>query len=497
MNTHVPEEALHGPQVFLSRLPPPIPLGELPGRLLRLPIDPAQLGSQPAAMREFFLDAHEALFIPTSPILDPAMGLQQLLRRALVQLNPQVKGNLIRTNRIAVALQKNDLTELGSCNGGGMITSGVTGLFKSSLTRRTLEVIAPEQVLVYEPGEVPGGYRVVQVVYLYVDHPSNGTRGALLKRILFALDAQLGTEYGQQHKRTVNLDSLLMVTVKLLTLHRVALLVIDEKQGVNFGERAYSIEFVLFYLSLMNLGISVALIGNPLAFERLESFSQVMRRFSVGGIHRLRPATEDDKWWRRDLVTGVAKFDLVDRWEVPLDVRASIGMARAGGDPGLYVALQVEVQRVALRRGGAEIVVREEDYALAAQQPRYVELMKIANALNGQSGAATGYVDLPQEEQASHGAEADLSTQLGVSGAAGERIKTLLARFKAQQTRAVNQLDERIKELKNMSPDDMRVLGVTDGVLRQLESQLEELSAPVRTAPRRAPRKAKKPGSQA
>ncbi len=474
----IPEVAAFGPQIFLERLPPPIPFQQLPARLTRQPIASNMLTGIPPHDREFLLGAVEKLHVPTAHVLNAAMGVQQLLRRSLLQMNALDHKNRVRFNQLAVAKTGQDIRLVGTVNGGGMIISGITGLFKSSIVKRMLELIAPEQLIVYPGTEVPGQYELHQVVFLYVDQPSNGSRGALMKRILMALDEVLGTDYARAHQRSTNLDTLLVAVAKLLMLHRVALIVIDEKQEQNFGESAYALEFVLFYLSLMNLGMSVVLIGNPLAYQRLGMFSQVMRRFSVGGIHRLRPATERDKWWSRDLVPGVAQFDVVDSWNVSLERRGQLGMTLAGGNPGLYVALQVEAQRAALRRcRGSVVVIEESDYALASRSPSYYELERIARALQNDAELSGCYADLPSDDEGD-GSPAGIATQpndLLPGGAVGDYLKKQLAQFKRQQTKSINHLTKQIDQIKTLSPDDMRMLGVTGELLSSLEDTVAKL----------------------
>jgi hypothetical protein len=263
------------------------------------------------------------------------VNIQILLRRSLMLLNATNKAERIRINRVSMAADLDRLKSIPKVDGAGMLIEGVTGTGKSAVVRRTLEILVPDQVIEHGQSAVCDYYKLRQVYYLHIDQPSNGTRGALLKRILLELDSVLGTDYAQKHHKTNNLDTLLVVVAQRLAVHRVAVLVIDEKQEGNFADQPWSVEFVLFYMMLMNLGVSVVLLGNPLAFTHLKAFSQVMRRFSTGGVHTLLPATEDSAWWPKWFVPGARKFDLVEQWELDEAWRRSFELTHTGGLPGL------------------------------------------------------------------------------------------------------------------------------------------------------------------
>jgi hypothetical protein len=474
----IPEVVALGPNIFLESLPPPIQFGELPKALRRMPLDRAMARSMAPGYREFLLDTIEFLFVPTTPLLEPAYAVQSLLRRSLTHLNILDKSELIRTNQVGLIQHPDDLRKLPKLPGAGMILAGPTGTFKTCTVRRTLEVIVPQQCIEYAAGDTRGFAKLTQCVYLIVDHPSNGSRGGLLKRILAALDRALKkTNYFDQHKRSVNLDALLVVVAKLLNLHRVALLVIDEKQRQNFGESYYSVEFVLFYLSLMNQGISVALIGNPLAFVHLNMYSQVMRRFSIGGIHSLGAASLKSSWWQRDLYAGVNKFDLIDRWDVQPDQRVEIAARLTGRHPCLYPALHKETMRVALRRGGTEAVVTEQDYGEAAESPRYFEMMKFAKAVMKQDPESKlQYVDLHESPTLKPSGDQS-APPLAISDAAADMLKTLLKNFASQQTRSMNNVRKQLELAKTLSPDDVRMLGVTEEIVHQMEAAIAKFPA--------------------
>lgn len=482
MNSPLPKhpELLLGPNPFLEALPPPISFADIPQALLRDPFADLQVMAYPPAQREQLIESMDQFFVSTSSILEIAYGLQILVRRALSIRNPLHKAERVRINRIAM-LGNEDCKVLKSIpvmDGAGMLVSGMTATGKSATLKRMLELIVPEQVVIHGNSAACEWYQLKQCYYLYVDQSSNGTRGGLLKRILQALDAELGTDYFTQHKRTTNLDALLVVVCKLLSLHRVAVLIIDENQQSNSADSPWALEFVLFYHSLMNLGISVVLVGNPLAFAHLHMLSQVMRRFAIGGIHELVPALASDRWWKRDYLAGVRTCSLVEEWQVEDQWRDEFELTHSGGLTGVHKALHKEVQRSALRRGGDRACVVQADYMAALKSPRFLEINRVAQAVNvAHCDALIPYSDIPlirrRESTKAASAESTMAAQpeaLSAQTTAG--LTRMLRAFQAGQTKELNTMKKRLEALQSLSPDDARMLGVSDELIRGMRDVL-------------------------
>ncbi|PZP26946.1 MAG: hypothetical protein DI603_23115 [Roseateles depolymerans] len=393
--------------------------------------------------------------------------------------NPLNREEHQRMNRVGLLEEKGQFRRIQQLDGAGLLLTGMTGTGKSALLLRALSMVAPDQVIDWGTSKACDWYSLRQAVYLKLDFTTNGSRGGLLKRILETLDETLGTDYLDDHKRTTNIDTLIVTVGKLLSRHRVALLVIDEKQQSTFEDSPWRIEFVLFYLTLMNLGISVALAGNPLAFEHLYIFSQVMRRFSAGGIHRLEPAESmATQWWTRDFVPTAREFNLVEHWDVPIEVRRQLEFDNSGGLPGLYMPYHVEVQRRALRRGGASARVTREDFDRAVKSPRFQNIKDIAVSVSSPtSGTARAYLDIPAAREPAEGGKASGTAKarppVVPSDQAVVLVKRLLARYTSEQTKRTNQLTKQLEALKSLSPDDIRALGVTQDLIKELEGKLD------------------------
>ena len=476
-------ELTDGPNPFFEGISPFIPFNELPIQLSHLPLDGVDWRAVPTTRREPLLDLADRHFAPTTAVMEPAAGIQSLLRRTLALANPLSPSNRKLCNQIGMVESVDALKMLAPAQGGGMLLSGMTATGKSTLLKRALETFAPQQVLDHGNSEAGGFYGLRQCVYLHVDHPSNGSRGALLKRILQCLDSKVQTTYYEEHQKVSNLDSLLVTVSKLLTRHRVALLCIDEKQESTFEDSPWRTEFALFYLQLMNLGVSVVLAGNPLAFEHLTVYSQLMRRFSTGGVHTLLPAIPSrDSWWARDFVRHARAFSIVEQWNIQEPLRTHFENENSGGLPGLFTAYQQEVQRSALRRGGASAEVSDQDYHAAQTSPRFKQLRQIALAASSEDARLSSqFIDIPSIAKPIRAAanpvinspaEAMMTATPNAVITASEK---LVRSFKAKQTRQTNQLSKSLKALSTLPPEDVRRLGVSEELISGMSKQLEVL----------------------
>lgn len=470
---------------FIEALHPYINYPDIPAAMMCQPLlDPEVMSHKPAD-RERYLERLDATFIPTSLTLDVTAGIQLLLRRSLEMRDPKADGQKQFINQIGSVERIEQIAKLPAQSGAGMLISGITGTGKSSVVRRSLEVLCPNQVVEHDSSPSQGWFRLKQCVYLQIDFPSNGARGALLKRILMALDEQLGTTYLKDHKRMTNIDSLLVVVCKQLVLHRVAVITIDEKQEANFLESCWSTDFLNFYLSLMNLGISVVLIGNPLAFKVFHTFAQNIRRFSVGGIFEFQPAKPSDKWWQKDFVPHARLASLVDEWLIDTDQQSALEFELSAGLPGFFMQMQKELMRMALRRGGDKAIVTVEDYTTIKTSARFMYIHRISQELSSAVplGKST-LIDVPINLRSLKDVEAEApepTTGYKPPPDSVESAKRTVRQHAAKQKRELKKLAETMEMIATLPAEDARLQGVSADHVKKLR----ELGTSTQTRKRR------------
>lgn len=226
---------------------------------------------------------------------------------------------------------------------------------------------------------------------------------------------------------------------------------------------------MLFYLSLMNLGISVLLVGNPLAFEHLRAFSQVVRRFSTGGMHRLKPASSrHDPWWAKDLVPRIRKFSLVDEVALDPDVWAEFEFKHTAGIPGLLQVLHIEAQRSALRRAqDGKAILDFSDLQAALASPNFSTASVIAEQVQSKGHSQMRMSDIPTDQES--GSSESPSELVAPGPMTVSALKAMVNSFQSARTRELTRFKQRLDSVSGMSEDELQVLGVTTDLLNEVK----------------------------
>ncbi|MDO8777853.1 MAG: AAA family ATPase [Burkholderiaceae bacterium] len=476
-------ELLMGPNPLIEAVPPFIPMENLAARLTHYPLQDVPWRSIPPVHREALLEEGARHFAATRCVLEPAAGIQMLIRRSLILRNPLNPGEKRRSNQIAMISDYKELKTVIELDGHGGMFAGITGMGKTFLAKRCIEIFLPDQVIDHGPSAVGGWIRLRQCTYLFVGHPANGARLGLVTNILMALDRALGTNYMHEYGRRISVENGLGIVAQLLSNHRVAILIVDENQQRNLDESPWHSEFALFYLSLMNLGVSVLLMGNPLAFRNFHPYSQLVRRLSSAGNYCFEVArTATEPWWCEDYVPRRHKFSLVEKVSVPKEVRARHEFQASAGNPALFQVYDGEVQRIALRRGGESAELVESDYEEALRSPRYRDCLAIANSI---SNASMTHRDIPANgnntgDDGEGILKKNLLKQSMTPPEVMEGIKSRLSRFKADTTRRTNLLAKQLALRDTLSEDDIRRLVGSDELLAgsiETQTQIEQRKA--------------------
>jgi hypothetical protein len=435
----------------------------MPAALLCEPLDHIPWRTIAPADREPFLEKFKDHFFPTSFGINLATRVECAIRDGLERRDPRTPSEQSRINQLYMLSIDNVeiLPSLTNPAVGGIL-DGWTGSGKSSLLKRTLCTIASRQVLKHPRSEACGWSTLTQIPYLHVDFPSNGTRGALVARILAVIDGLIGTNYVAMSLKMRNLDAALLFVMKVLSVHRVGMLVLDEAQPETFAQSTWFHDLATFFLALLNLGIPVFLCGQPRAFEALERKAQLSRRFADIGHFRLRRAASDSNaWWFKELVPGIMRFRvcecLVNEGEIVATSRV-----RSAGVPGIFVRLWIEAQRIALRRCEVTAELTIVDLDKAARCPEISDLVKMATWLETNKPDDLAYDDLERYRPgdtgvttANAGDPIDELTPLSTSPvtAAGGLRKRLQQDEK--KTDVAKKRDEQLR--KSARPGDLRV----------------------------------------
>lgn len=350
-------DVLHASNPLLEPLGPYVELAAWPSRLAHDPLEGLPIHGLNEESQDLLLSFIRSRLEPTERAVQVAQSIQRMWRHSYTYRNPTVAA-LRRQVVMKLAMRGKTLDTAPWLPkfADALIVEGCTGLGKSTIVERICSLVP--QRYEHSASEAAGWQRHVQVTYLIVPMPVH--RGGLLYAILAALDGVLGTEYRVQYAvpRIWTVEKLAIEVGILLTQHSVGLLVIEELQPRNFSQSPYRDEMLLMLLRLLNFGIPIVFVGNPLAFDGLEDHSQDIRRLTAAeGIH-LMPLDRGDSDWIDGLAAGLWSHNVM-AVKTPLSpaIEAALHACSAGIPDFLWKAVE-GAQRIAMQLG--DQCVKEE-----------------------------------------------------------------------------------------------------------------------------------------
>lgn len=269
------------------------------------------------SQRRVLIDDYRRIFVPTPDAIRIADRMLRLILHNLQRRNPRIPQVQRWINSTQQWLDKSlDDIPWNPTQAVGLLIEGITGIGKSHIVDRVLHLLP--QVIEHEPEGEWGMLKLKQLVWLKVHLPADHTRKGLLVAILTDMDRVLGSEYVKAHVRpSTSIEVLMIKVMHLLAQHRCGALVIEEAQKQNIGSVAFSRDFMTFFLRILNWGIPVVIVGNPMAFEALKAHAQDVDRFSEGGWFTLLPGSGPDKIWRDLWIPGLWNPTLLDQADAP------------------------------------------------------------------------------------------------------------------------------------------------------------------------------------
>lgn len=309
----------------------------------------------------------DQLFIPTRRSIVLAMNLLSMMIASLRRRDPRIPANrkyLFELARFADQVDASNSDKIPWIGEGaaGAILRGPTGCSKTHSCDAFLRLIP--QCIEHGPNEECGWLSLKQLVYLRVPMPSDSSRKGLLVNIVWKIDEAIGTDYAQGITGRMTQEVLLVEVLKLLTVHRCALLILEEVQERNVQAQVLGSEFANVFLKILNTGIPLVLVGNPLSFDHIMSFTQDRRRLTSAGLFDFMPAFDQhDEEWELDLVPGVWSWTMLSGHDEDIPNLAQILYERTGGIPALLSVYRRECMVEAFRAGSAGVTAAHMDAA--------------------------------------------------------------------------------------------------------------------------------------
>lgn len=277
------EEYLGNP--FICALPPIQDTNSVIRGLRALPaIHPHEI-NMPAHLRVHAMQRLLTQFFqPTIQHLTLETRLSILIRQGYIGRNPASPDFIKHLNNGYDRIVKQDMnltvrTDVNiTSNSFGIV--GTSGCGKSLALRRILDGY-PQAI--YHPK-----LHLIQVPWLKLECPGNGSLKQLCNNFFVALDRCLGTQYFKNFggRTRVGPDELVAHMAHLAQVHGIGVLVIDEIQNLSVQRSGGEQIMLNFFVTLVNdVGIPVVLVGTPKA-RRLfaKDFSQARRSAGLGSV---------------------------------------------------------------------------------------------------------------------------------------------------------------------------------------------------------------------
>jgi len=293
----------------------------------------------------------ENSFVPKLEETEAALRMQMAMISSVRHRDPRVEANRIMVYAADPATHATmDDIPFAKVAAQGAIIRGPTGGGKSSFLLRFLSYFP--QVIHRVGSESLGYLELKQLVWLIAEMPPDPSRGGLLESIAHAMDKALGKNYFAQLEKVTKLESKFVWVIHWLLIHRCSFLAVEESQRGNLDTPVRGEAFQRFFLRLLNSGIPVALVGNPLAFSELETNSQNWGRLTSAGLWDYYPeftwATE--RW--EDLITYVWGFTVFNsNNDKPINNLHALLWILTGGSPSYLARLRKEALIKAISMG--------------------------------------------------------------------------------------------------------------------------------------------------
>jgi hypothetical protein len=177
----------------------------------------------------------------------------------------------------------------------GFTIIGISGVGKTTAVEAILFLYP--QVIVHSHYS-DQDFTLMQIVWLKLDCPHDGSIKGLCLNFFQAVDDLLGTNYSKNYGRgRFTVDQLIPYIARVASLHCIGVLVIDEIQHLNEAKSGGSKKMLNFFVQLVNtIGIPVVLVGTYKAMSVLSGEFRQTRRASGQGDLVWDRMAQDDVW---------------------------------------------------------------------------------------------------------------------------------------------------------------------------------------------------------
>lgn len=266
---------------LIEALPPILSPEEAYEKLSYYPPYDVNEASLPTHIRYHAIPRINKFFQPVMAHLDLEQRFSRLLRHGYVSRNPR----LPEYNRALNGSQ--DIRSTAS----SMTLMGFSGIGKTTAIERILSLY-PQVILHEYP------LNLMQVVWLKLNCPHDGSLKSLCLDFFLKMDQLLGTNYYEKFgSRRNSISSMVTRMGQIARLHCIGAVIIDEIQHLLATRDNNSEKMMNFFVTLINeVGVPVILIGTMRSKAVLQQDFRQARRGSGQGDMVWQQMKKDDDW---------------------------------------------------------------------------------------------------------------------------------------------------------------------------------------------------------
>jgi hypothetical protein len=266
---------------LIEALPPILTAVETISRLRYEPEHDDEVRQLPTELRLHLL--HDALrfFKPLPVHVELEQRLSRLIRAGYQGRNPLVRGF---RRQMDGHLQR-EIQAYQQTRSQGFTLLGMSGVGKTTALEGILSLY-PQTVI--HRAYHDQSFSHLQIVWLKLDCPHDGSIRGLCLHFFQAVDGLLDTRYYRYHARNgrATTDEMLPAMARVSAIHSLGVLVLDEIQHLSEARSGGAARMLNFFVHLVNtIGMPVVLVGTPKAQAVLQGeFRQARRGAGQGDL---------------------------------------------------------------------------------------------------------------------------------------------------------------------------------------------------------------------